>query len=91
MSQNVNPFIDASGKKPTCMEMLQLILDGAADCDQEKYFKEHMDRCMPCFKSFHLDMAIKDLLKSKCCGSQISDDVVEQIKSQINIKASDVG
>jgi mycothiol system anti-sigma-R factor len=91
MSQNSNPFIDASGKKPTCMEMLQLILDGEADVDQEKYFQEHMDRCMPCFKSFHLDMAIKGLLKSKCCGGQVPEDLVEQIKSQINIKATDVG
>jgi mycothiol system anti-sigma-R factor len=91
MSQNANPFIDASGKKPTCMEMLQLILDGEADGDQEKYFKEHMDRCMPCFKSFHLDMAIKDLVKSKCCGGHVPEDLVEQIKSQINMKASDVG
>ena len=87
MSQNANPFIDASGKKPTCMEMLQLILDREADVDQEKYFKEHMDRCMPCFKSFHVDMTIKDLLKSKCCGGQVPDDLVEQIKSQLNLKA----
>ena len=89
MSQIVNPFIDAStGKKPTCMEMLQLILDGEASADQQTYFKEHMDRCMPCFKSFHLDIAIKDLLKSKCCGDQVPADLVEQIKSQLNLKAS---
>jgi len=36
-------------------------------------------------------MAIKDLLKSKCCGGQVPDDLVDQIKSQINIKATDVG
>ena len=90
MSQNTNPFIDASGKKPTCMQMLQLILDGEADAQQQKYFKEHMDHCMPCFKSFNLDMAIKELLKSKCCCDNVSDDVIEQIKSQINLKASDV-
>ena len=91
MSQNSNPFINASGKKPSCMDMLQLILDGEADADQQKYFKEHMDHCMPCFKSFHLDIAIKDLLKSKCCGGQVPEGLVEQIKIQINLKATDVG
>ncbi len=88
MSQISNPFIDATGKKPTCMEMLQFILDGEATSEQQTYFREHMDRCMPCFKSFHLDAAIKDLLKSKCCGGEVPDGLVDQIKSQLNINAS---
>jgi hypothetical protein len=43
-----------------------------------------MDRCLPCFKSYDLDMAIKQLLKTKCCGGDAPTDLVEQIKIQIN-------
>ena len=79
-----NPFILADGKKPMCMEMLQVIIDGEANDEQQEYFKNHMDRCLPCFKSYDLDMAIKRLLKSKCCGGEAPVDLMEQIKTQIN-------
>ncbi|MCW5912270.1 MAG: mycothiol system anti-sigma-R factor [Cyclobacteriaceae bacterium] len=78
-----NPFAQADGKKPTCMEMLQVIIDGEATDEQQEYFKSHMDRCLPCFKSYDLDMAIKRLLKSRCCGGDAPADLVEQIKLQI--------
>jgi mycothiol system anti-sigma-R factor len=79
-----NPFIHADGKKPTCMEMLQVIIDGEASNEQQEYFKSHMDRCLPCFKSYDLDMAIKRLLQSKCCGGDAPSDLVDQIKMQIS-------
>jgi mycothiol system anti-sigma-R factor len=85
---NSNPFIGASGKKATCMEMLQFILDNEASSEQKEYFKTHMDICMPCFKSYHLDMAIKELLKTKCCGGDAPTDLVEQIRTQIAQKLS---
>ena len=88
MSQPTNPFISNVGKKPTCMEMLQLILDGESTHEQREYFKSHMDHCMPCFKSYQLDMTIKELLKTKCCGGDAPSELVHKIKNQIsqNIK-----
>ncbi len=81
---NSNPFILADGKKPTCMEMLQVIIDGEATDAQQEYFKSHMDKCLPCFKSYDLDMAIKRLLKTKCCGGEAPADLMEQIKTHIS-------
>lgn len=82
MSNLSNPFINTAGKKSSCMEMLQTILDGEATPEQKEYFKTHMDLCMPCFKSYELDMAIRQLLKSKCNGSA-PDDLVEQIRTKV--------
>jgi len=84
MSQPSNPFILANGTKPSCMEMLQLILDGEASSEQKEYFSSHMDKCMPCFKSYHVDNKIKELIKSKCCGGQVPADLVDQIKTMIS-------
>jgi len=84
MSQLDNPFSNSSGKKVTCMEMLQAILDGAATDEQHRYFKSHMDECMPCYKTFELDMQIRQLIKSKCCGDQVPPDLIERIKNQVN-------
>ncbi len=83
-----NPFVLADGSKPNCMEMLQLILDGEATADQQEYFKTHMNLCMPCFKSYNLDMSIKELLKSRCCGDQVPPGLVDQIKMQIGQNAT---
>jgi mycothiol system anti-sigma-R factor len=83
MSQPTNPFTSTTGKKPTCMEMLQLILDGQCSEEQRGYFKSHMDNCMPCFKSYQLDMSIKELLQTKCCGGDAPKELIEKIKSQI--------
>jgi mycothiol system anti-sigma-R factor len=82
-----NPFL-VNGKKSTCLEMLQVILDGEASEQQKQYFKEHMDICLPCFKGYELDMAIKQLVKSKCCGGDAPSDLVEQIKITISQKIS---
>ncbi|HRK53684.1 MAG TPA: mycothiol system anti-sigma-R factor [Cyclobacteriaceae bacterium] len=79
-----NPFNDSSGKETTCLEMLQAILDGDATEEQQQYFREHMDKCKPCYKSHELNMQIKQLVKSKCCGSHVPPDLVEKIKSQFN-------
>ncbi len=83
MSHLPNPFVTASGKKPTCMEMLQLILDGQATAEQTGYFRSHMDQCMPCFKSYQLDMSIKELLCTKCSCGEAPPELIQQIKSQI--------
>jgi len=80
---NMNPFVKPELSKPTCMEMLQTILDDEATDDQKKYFKAHMDQCMPCYKSYDLDMSIKQLLQSKCCGGDAPQDLVEKIKVQM--------
>jgi mycothiol system anti-sigma-R factor len=79
-----NPFILADGNKPNCMEMLQLIIDGEASAEQQEYFRTHMDMCMPCFKSYSLNMSIKELVKTRCCGDQVPQGLVEQIKMQIS-------
>jgi mycothiol system anti-sigma-R factor len=84
MATTSNPFIQADGKKPTCMEMLQAILDGEATVEQKEYFKQHMDHCMPCYKEYNVDMAIKELLKAKCCGGNCPEGLADQIRSKIN-------
>jgi mycothiol system anti-sigma-R factor len=73
-----------SSGKPSCMEMLQAIIDGDASPEQHVQFKEHMDMCMPCYKKYNLEMTIKELLKSKCCGSGAPPELIDRIKNHIN-------
>jgi mycothiol system anti-sigma-R factor len=65
------------------MEMLQLIVDGEATPEQKDHFlKHHLKECMPCFKNYHLEVAIRDLLKLKCSG-EAPQELVDSIKSKV--------
>ncbi len=66
-----------------CMQMLQSIIDGEATPEQRhEFLTNHLEDCMPCFKTYHLEMAIKDLVKAKCNG-QCPDGLVDEIKAKI--------
>ena len=84
MSNSTNPFLKSDGTKCSCMEMLQQMLDSEVTADQREYFKQHLDHCLPCYKTYDLEMTIKELLKSKCCGGEAPQDLVEGIKQKIN-------
>lgn len=72
------------GKSLSCMEMLQLILDGDATPEQHTQFQDHMVKCMPCYQTYNLEMAVKALLKSKCASHGAPPELIEKIKTQIS-------
>jgi anti-sigma factor (TIGR02949 family) len=66
-----------------CFEMLQLIIDGEATPEQKDHFlKEHLEQCMPCYKNYNLEIAIRQLLKTKCTN-HAPQDLVDSIKKKI--------
>ena len=66
-----------------CFEMLQLILDGEVSSQQKEHFlKDHLEQCMPCYKNYHLEVAIRQLLKTKCTGSA-PQELVDDIKRKV--------
>jgi anti-sigma factor (TIGR02949 family) len=70
--------------KGNCLEMLRLILDGEASEEEKKDFiDKHLETCMPCYKTYHLEMAIRDLLKSKCGKHEAPAELIENIKRMI--------
>lgn len=72
----------SSGKR-SCMQMLQDMIDGDASPEQQEEFKDHMYGCMPCYQKYNLEMVIKELIKSKCCGKDAPADLIAKIKSKI--------
>jgi anti-sigma factor (TIGR02949 family) len=69
--------------KRECLEMLQMILDGESTPQQKDHFlKDHLESCMPCYKSYHLEVAIRELLKSKCT-QHAPQELVESIRKTV--------
>ncbi len=66
-----------------CMEMLQMIVDGEATSDQKEHFlRHHLEECLPCFKNYHLEVAIRQLLKKKC-AEEAPQELVDSIKTKV--------
>lgn len=66
-----------------CMEMLQLILDGEATDSDKDYYYSHMEKCMPCYRAYNLESAIRRILKTNLDKKQVPADLVDCIKSKI--------
>lgn len=72
-------------KKHNCLALLRSILDGEASDEEKKGFIEkHLDECMPCYQMYHLEMAIRDLLKSKCNNHHAPAEIIDNIRNLIN-------
>jgi anti-sigma factor (TIGR02949 family) len=66
-----------------CMEMLQLIVDGEATSEEkDKFLKFHLQECLPCYNNYHLELAIRQLLKTKCSG-EAPQELIETIRMRV--------
>jgi anti-sigma factor (TIGR02949 family) len=69
--------------KEECLQLLQSILDGeTTEQQKENFMREHLEECMPCYKNYHLEVAIRDLLKRKCSG-EAPVELINSIKEKI--------
>ena len=66
-----------------CFKTLQLVLDNEADDAQKAQFELQIKNCMPCYKRYHLDAAIKEVLQTKIEMKSVPDDLVDSIKLKI--------
>lgn len=82
---NPDPSQQRRATKNNCLDMLQLILDGEASPEEKRNFIEkHLETCLPCYKTYHLEMAIRELLKSKCGNHEAPAELVDNIKKMIS-------
>jgi anti-sigma factor (TIGR02949 family) len=42
-----------------------------------------LDKCQPCFEHFHLEQAIREVLKTKCTKQPLPEKLAESIRQMI--------
>ncbi len=67
-----------------CMKVIQMILDGEASEDEKEHFRQNMEKCMPCIKTYHLEKCIKDSLQNKVERRPCPERLVAAIKAQLH-------
>lgn len=65
-----------------CFELLESILDGEMD-NSKDLLKEKLAKCQPCFEHFHLEQAIRDILKTKCTKQSVPAELAFSIREKI--------
>ena len=78
-----NPDTDHS----ECMRILNLVLDGEANDEENSFFKQRLENCMPYYQIYNVDMAIKELIKKVGYEKDCPDGLVEEIKAKIKSPA----
>ncbi len=66
-----------------CFQLLESILDGENDQDSKEVLKEKLAKCQPCFEHYHLEQAIRDVLKTKCTKHAVPEELASSIRQKI--------
>lgn len=71
----------------SCMELLDDVLDPVIDkqisSEEEAQFKDHIEKCMPCYERYNLDKTIKEMIKSNCKHQEVPNDLRDAIRLKI--------
>lgn len=88
MKKNFTNWMGSLFKKPQatcgeCVKSLQMVVDGEATKDQEKYFMTHLEECMPCYNFYELEKSVKLILQNKIEKKLVPPSLAENIRAQL--------
>ncbi|WP_026966287.1 mycothiol system anti-sigma-R factor [Algoriphagus terrigena] len=66
-----------------CFQLLESILDGELGDSGKEILKDKLAKCQPCFEHFHLEEAIRDVLKTKCTKQPVPTELADSIRQMI--------
>jgi anti-sigma factor (TIGR02949 family) len=66
-----------------CFQLLESILDGEMGENGKEVLKEKLAKCQPCFEHFHLEQAIREVLKTKCTKQPVPTELADSIRQMI--------
>ncbi|MDX1904893.1 MAG: anti-sigma factor [Thermonemataceae bacterium] len=67
-----------------CIETLYTILDGEACEQQSQELMAHIEKCLPCYQQYDLEVAIREVLKTHLQKKEVPQDLIESIKMKIS-------
>ena len=71
------------GDENKCFQLLESILDGEDSLDSKEVLKEKLAKCQPCFEYYHLEQAIREILKNKCTKQPVPEELAANIRQKI--------
>lgn len=66
-----------------CMKAIQAILDGEATEEEKEHFRQNMDTCLPCIRTYQIEKSIKESLQDKVGKRACPDGLIKIIMEKI--------
>jgi len=66
-----------------CFELLESILDGDMIQGGKEIMDDKLAKCQPCFEYYHLEQAIREVLKTKCTKKAVPSELSDSIRQKI--------
>lgn len=66
-----------------CFQLLESILDGENIPNSKEVIDQKLAKCAPCFQHYHLEQAIREVLKTKCTKQSTPAELVANIREKI--------
>jgi predicted anti-sigma-YlaC factor YlaD len=64
-------------------ELLNLVVDGEASAEEQKYFNNHIEDCVSCFESHQKQMLLKSLVSGHLKRILVPNSLALSIKAKI--------
>ena len=71
------------GDENKCFQLLESILDGENVAESKEILDEKLAKCQPCFEFYHLEQAIRDVLKTKCTKQRVPEELAASLRQKI--------
>jgi anti-sigma factor (TIGR02949 family) len=65
------------------LRILDMIVDGESQAEEETYFFKHLETCKPCFDSHQRQKQLKDLVQGNVKRKSVPANLVSSIKALI--------
>ena len=66
-----------------CIQVLNLIIDGEANADEEIFFHTHIQDCLECSQYYTIEQSIREVIKKKLEKKSAPDDLIADLRNKI--------
>ncbi|MCU0437076.1 MAG: hypothetical protein MUC49_04125 [Raineya sp.] len=66
-----------------CLDSLYTILDGEASEENTEELMAHIEKCLPCYQQYDLEVAIRELLQTRLAKKCPPQDLLDCIREKI--------
>lgn len=75
-----------------CIHVINLVIDGEANKDEEAYFYKHMQDCLHCAQYYKLEQSIREAIRKKLEVKEAPEELIAELRQRVKdsfLKSSD--
>jgi len=66
-----------------CINIINLIIDGEANEDEEAFFYSHIEDCLHCSQYYKLEQSIREAIKKKLKIKEAPEDLIQEVRQKV--------